>query len=80
MLCSLRQRAWRSAKSDSKNCTAVVTITAASQFSIASRSLSRASGSGCGAAALATLLNYQHGDPISEREIAKGLIQREEYI
>jgi uncharacterized protein len=34
----------------------------------------------CGAAALATLLNYQHGDPISEREIAKGLIQREEYI
>jgi predicted O-linked N-acetylglucosamine transferase (SPINDLY family)/predicted double-glycine peptidase len=34
----------------------------------------------CGAAALATLLNYQHGDPISEREIAKGLIQREEYL
>ena len=34
----------------------------------------------CGAAALATLLNYQHGDPISEREIAKGLIEREEYI
>jgi predicted double-glycine peptidase len=34
----------------------------------------------CGAAALATLLKYQHGDPISEREIAKGLIQREEYI
>jgi uncharacterized protein len=34
----------------------------------------------CGAAALATLLNYQHGDPIPEREIAKGLIQREEYI
>ena len=34
----------------------------------------------CGAAALATLLNYQHGDPISEREIARGLIQREEYI
>lgn len=34
----------------------------------------------CGAAALATLLNYQHGDQISEREIAKGLIEREEYI
>jgi predicted double-glycine peptidase len=34
----------------------------------------------CGSAALATLLNYQHGDPISEREIAKGLIEREEYI
>jgi predicted double-glycine peptidase len=34
----------------------------------------------CGAAALATLLHYQHGDPVSEREIAKGLIGREEYI
>ena len=34
----------------------------------------------CGAAALATILNYQHGDPVSEREIAKGLIEREEYI
>jgi predicted double-glycine peptidase len=34
----------------------------------------------CGAAALATLLNYQHGDPVSEREIAKGLIEREEYL
>jgi predicted double-glycine peptidase len=34
----------------------------------------------CGAAALATLLNYQHGDPVSEREIAKGLIRREEYV
>jgi hypothetical protein len=34
----------------------------------------------CGAAALATLLNYQHGDPVAEREIAKGLIQREEYL
>ena len=30
----------------------------------------------CGAAALATLLNYQHGDPVPEREIAKVLIQR----
>lgn len=34
----------------------------------------------CGAAALATLLNYQHDDPVSEREIAKGLIEREEYL
>jgi protein O-GlcNAc transferase len=34
----------------------------------------------CGAAALATLLNYQHADPVSEREIAEGLIKRQEYI
>jgi uncharacterized protein len=34
----------------------------------------------CGAAALATLLNYQHGDPVSEREIARDLIKREEYL
>ena len=34
----------------------------------------------CGAAALATLLTYQHGDPVSEREIAAGLIRREEYL
>jgi predicted double-glycine peptidase len=34
----------------------------------------------CGAAALATLLNYQHGDRVSEREIAKGLIERDEYL
>lgn len=34
----------------------------------------------CGAAALATLLKYQHGDPVGEREIAMALIQREEYI
>jgi predicted double-glycine peptidase len=34
----------------------------------------------CGAAALATLLTYQHDDPVSEREIARGLIQREEYL
>jgi len=34
----------------------------------------------CGAAALATVLNYQHGDPISEREIAQALIGREEYL
>jgi uncharacterized protein len=34
----------------------------------------------CGAAALATILNYQHGDPVSEQEIALALIQREEYL
>jgi uncharacterized protein len=34
----------------------------------------------CGAAALATILNYQHGDPVSEREIALNLIGREEYL
>jgi predicted double-glycine peptidase len=34
----------------------------------------------CGAAALATILNYQHGHPISEREIAIGMMGREEYI
>ncbi len=34
----------------------------------------------CGAAALATLLNYQHGDRVSEQEIAKGLMRRKEYI
>jgi uncharacterized protein len=34
----------------------------------------------CGAAALATLLNYQHGDPVSEREVAVGLFKRKEYI
>jgi len=34
----------------------------------------------CGAAALATLLTYQHGDPVSEREVARGLIRREEYL
>ncbi len=34
----------------------------------------------CGAAVLATLLNYQHGDEIPERKIAKALIQRKEYI
>ena len=26
----------------------------------------------CGAAALATILNHQYDDPVSEREIAKG--------
>jgi predicted double-glycine peptidase len=34
----------------------------------------------CGAAALATILNYQHGDPVTEREVAIGLIDREEYL
>ena len=34
----------------------------------------------CGAAALATLLNYQLGDDVSEKEIARGLIKREEYL
>lgn len=34
----------------------------------------------CGAAALATILNYQYGDTVSEREIAKGLIGRNKYI
>ncbi len=30
----------------------------------------------CGAAALEILLRYQHGDPVTEREIARGLIKR----
>lgn len=34
----------------------------------------------CGAAALATLLNFQHGDPVDEQDIARALIQRKEYI
>jgi uncharacterized protein len=34
----------------------------------------------CGAAGLATLLAYQHGDFVSERDIASGLIRRKEYI
>lgn len=34
----------------------------------------------CGAAALATLLKYQHGEDITERAVATGLIEREEYI
>ena len=34
----------------------------------------------CGAAALATLLNYQHGHSVTEKEVAVGLIQREEYV
>lgn len=34
----------------------------------------------CGAAAIATLLNYQHGDRISEREVALRLIGQPRYI
>jgi uncharacterized protein len=34
----------------------------------------------CGAAALATMLNFQHNDPVDEREIAMGLMGREEYV
>ena len=34
----------------------------------------------CGAAALVTLLNHQHGENLSEREVAKGLILRREYV
>ncbi|MEZ5934149.1 MAG: C39 family peptidase [Alphaproteobacteria bacterium] len=34
----------------------------------------------CGAAALATLLKFQHGEELSERTVAKGLISRAEYI
>lgn len=34
----------------------------------------------CAAAALATILRYQHGMPVSERTVALGLINRPEYI
>jgi hypothetical protein len=34
----------------------------------------------CGAAALATVLNHQHGDMIGERDVALGLIGQERYI
>lgn len=34
----------------------------------------------CGAAALATILRYQHGEQVSEKEIATALIKRAEYI
>ncbi|MGH6897587.1 MAG: C39 family peptidase [Geminicoccaceae bacterium] len=34
----------------------------------------------CGAAALGTILKYQYDDPVSEREIAKALISRDEYL
>jgi predicted double-glycine peptidase len=34
----------------------------------------------CGAAAIATLLNFQHGDPVSEREVAIALVGRDRYL
>jgi predicted double-glycine peptidase len=34
----------------------------------------------CGAAALATVLNGQHNDPVTERQIARAMIKRKEYI
>ena len=34
----------------------------------------------CGAAALGTILNFAFGDPVTEKEIARGLISRREYI
>jgi predicted double-glycine peptidase len=34
----------------------------------------------CGAAALATVLRYQHGESLSERDVAIGLISRDIYI
>jgi len=34
----------------------------------------------CAAAALATILNFQHGDPVTEKEITEGFIRREEYL
>src|SRR5215472_12172396 len=34
----------------------------------------------CGAAALAILLRYEFGEPVTEREIALGLMRRREYV
>lgn len=34
----------------------------------------------CGAAALTTLLRYQYGDPVTERDVALQLINRPEYL
>jgi uncharacterized protein len=34
----------------------------------------------CGAAVLATVLNYQYGDHVSEREVATGLFNRKKYL
>lgn len=34
----------------------------------------------CAAAALATILRYQHGIPVTERSVALGLIDRQEYL
>jgi predicted double-glycine peptidase len=34
----------------------------------------------CGAAALTTLLRYQHGEQVTEKEVALGLMKRREYV
>jgi predicted double-glycine peptidase len=34
----------------------------------------------CAAAALATILRYQYGEPVTERSVALGLIEREDYL
>ena len=34
----------------------------------------------CAAAALATVLRYQHGEPVTERQVALGMIGRMEYL
>jgi len=34
----------------------------------------------CGAAALATLLRFQHGEQVTERDVATGLMRRSDYI
>jgi predicted double-glycine peptidase len=34
----------------------------------------------CGAAALTTLLDYQHGESLTEKQVATGLMRRPEYI
>lgn len=34
----------------------------------------------CGAAALTTLLNYQHGESLTEKQVATGLMGRTEYL
>lgn len=34
----------------------------------------------CGAAALATLLKYEFGEPVTEKDIARGLMSRGEYV
>lgn len=34
----------------------------------------------CGAAALTTLLRYQHGEQVTEKEVALGLMKRQEYV
>src|SRR5215813_12269544 len=34
----------------------------------------------CGAAALGTLLRYQFGEPVTEKQIARALMSRSEYV